>query len=115
MITKFPGLADEQWLDCSEARGTIALFGKEVKVKAYLLEIYQCPPCPKKQTCKLCDQPHFFMSDQPNGKKEKALMIVDYLMPQEVNIRRVFFDDARNEFWIGANHSAELLKVEPLD
>ena len=40
---------------------------------------------------------------------------VDYLMPQEVNIRRVFYDDARNEFWIGANHSAELLKVEPLD
>ena len=39
---------------------------------------------------------------------------VDYLMPQEVNIRRVFFDDARNAFWIGANHSAELLKVEPL-
>ena len=32
MIAKFPGLADEQWLDCSEARGTIALFGKEVKV-----------------------------------------------------------------------------------
>jgi len=24
-------------------------------------------------------------------------------------------DDARGEFWIGANHSAELLKVEPLD
>jgi streptogramin lyase len=40
---------------------------------------------------------------------------IDYLMPQEVNIRRVFFDDARNEFWIAANHSAELLKVEPLD
>jgi hypothetical protein len=36
-------------------------------------------------------------------------------MPQEVNIRRVFFDDARNAFWIGANHSAKLLKVEPLD
>ena len=32
MIAKFPGLADEQWLDCSEARGTIALFGNEVKV-----------------------------------------------------------------------------------
>jgi streptogramin lyase len=40
---------------------------------------------------------------------------VDYLMPQEVNIRRVFFDDTQNAFWIGANHSAELLKVEPLD
>jgi streptogramin lyase len=40
---------------------------------------------------------------------------LDYLMPQEVDIRRVFFDDARNEFWIGANHSAKLLKVEALD
>jgi streptogramin lyase len=40
---------------------------------------------------------------------------LDYLMPQEVDIRRVFFDDARNEFWIGATHSAKLLKVEALD
>ncbi|MCS6913632.1 MAG: hypothetical protein RMK29_01480 [Myxococcales bacterium] len=52
--------------------------GKSVKVKAYLLEIYQCPVCPKKQTCKPCDQPHFFLSDEPNGKKEKALMVTDY-------------------------------------
>jgi hypothetical protein len=36
-------------------------------------------------------------------------------MPLEVDIRRVFFDDAHNEFWIGANHSARLLRVEPLD
>ncbi|MGZ3442374.1 MAG: hypothetical protein ACXVDD_22795 [Polyangia bacterium] len=56
---------------------------KEVKVKAYLLEVYQCPVCPKKQTCKLCDQPHFFMGDKPDTKKEKALMIVDYLMPKQ--------------------------------
>ena len=56
---------------------------KEIKVKAYLLEVYQCPKCPKGQTCKLCDQPHFFLSDKPEGKKEKALMVVDYLMPKE--------------------------------
>jgi hypothetical protein len=73
--------------------GTVSVFGlrktmdkylsKDVKVKAYLLEIYQCPVCPKGQTCKLCDQPHFFVSDQPNGKKEKSLMVVDYLMPKQ--------------------------------
>ena len=33
IIAKLPRLADEQWLDCNEARGTIALFPKqEVKV-----------------------------------------------------------------------------------
>jgi hypothetical protein len=73
--------------------GTVSVFGlrktmdkylsKEVKVKAYLLEVYQCPVCPKGQTCKLCDQPHFFLSDLANGKKEKSLMVVDYLMPKQ--------------------------------
>jgi hypothetical protein len=73
--------------------GTVSIFGlrkaidkylgKEVKVKAFLLEVYQCPPCPKKQTCKLCDQPNFFISDKADGKKEKALMVVDYLMPKQ--------------------------------
>lgn len=53
--------------------------GQEVKVKGYLLEVYQCPPCPKGQTCKACDQPHFFLGDKPDTKKEKALMVVDYL------------------------------------
>ena len=57
--------------------------GKEVKVKAYLLEIYQCPPCPKGQTCKLCDQPHFFLADKVDAKKEKAMMVVDYLAPKQ--------------------------------
>lgn len=56
---------------------------KEVNVRAYLLEVYQCPVCPKGQTCKLCDQPHFFVGDKPDTKKEKALMVVDYLMPKQ--------------------------------
>jgi hypothetical protein len=56
---------------------------KEVKVKGYLLEVYQCPKCPKGQTCKLCDQPHFFLGDKPDTKKEKALMVVDYLGPKD--------------------------------
>jgi hypothetical protein len=57
--------------------------GKDVKVRAYLLEVYQCPVCPKGQTCKLCEQPHFFLGDKPDTKKEKALMVVDYLLPKQ--------------------------------
>jgi hypothetical protein len=56
---------------------------KVVKVKAFLLEVYQCPKCPKGQTCKLCDQPHFFLGDKADTKKEKALMVVDYLGPKD--------------------------------
>ncbi|HEX4458122.1 MAG TPA: hypothetical protein VIA18_09130 [Polyangia bacterium] len=56
---------------------------KDVKVKAYLLEVYTCPKCPKGQTCKLCDQPYFYMGDKPDTKKEKALMVVDYLAPKQ--------------------------------
>jgi hypothetical protein len=57
--------------------------GKEVKVRGFLLEVYQCPVCPKGQNCKLCDQPHFFLGDKADTKKEKALMVVDYLMPKQ--------------------------------
>src|SRR5579883_668204 len=87
-----PSFADQDQ-PTSFPDGTVTVFGlrkemdkylgKEVKVKAYLLEVYQCPPCPKKQVCKLCDQPNFFLSDKPDGKKEKALMVVDYLMPKQ--------------------------------
>jgi streptogramin lyase len=40
---------------------------------------------------------------------------VDYLLPEYTNIRRVWFDDASNSFWTGANHRPALVKVEPLD
>jgi hypothetical protein len=56
---------------------------KDVSVRGFLIEVYQCPPCPKGQTCKLCDQPHFFIGDKADTKKEKALMVVDYLMPKQ--------------------------------
>lgn len=59
------------------------LLNKDVLVRGTLLEVYQCPKCPKGQTCKLCDQPHFFLGDKPDTKKEKALMIVDYLQPKQ--------------------------------
>jgi virginiamycin B lyase len=42
---------------------------------------------------------------------------VEYLMPEDTNIRRVFVDNSTSPvtFWTGANHSAKVLRVEPLD
>jgi virginiamycin B lyase len=40
--------------------------------------------------------------------------IVEYLLPRSTNIRRVFVDEA-DTLWIGNNHGAEVIRVEPLD
>lgn len=76
-------LANGDWTIRGLRKNRQETLTKDVKVSAYLLEVYQCPKCPKGQTCKLCDQPHFFMGDKPDTKKEKALMVVDYLEPKE--------------------------------
>jgi streptogramin lyase len=43
--------------------------------------------------------------------------IVEYLMPKDTNIRRVFVDNRTTPvtFWTGSNHGAAVVKVEPLD
>lgn len=79
---------------------------KDVQVKAYLLEVYECPAelvkcneatskkkkpaaapgaLPAKgaapaepSACRPCDQPHFYLSDEADGKKERALLVADY-------------------------------------
>jgi len=42
---------------------------------------------------------------------------VDYLLPRTTNIRRVFVDQSgeRPVLWVGSNHGASIIKVEPLD
>jgi virginiamycin B lyase len=42
---------------------------------------------------------------------------IEYLPPRSTNIRRVFVDNSTNlvTFWVGNNHGAEILRVEPLD
>jgi virginiamycin B lyase len=41
----------------------------------------------------------------------------EYLLPQQTNIRRVFIDNATTPvtFWVGNNHHASIVKLEPLD
>jgi virginiamycin B lyase len=43
--------------------------------------------------------------------------ITEYQLPRSTNIRRVFVDDrgARPVLWVGSNHGASIVKVEPLD
>jgi streptogramin lyase len=43
--------------------------------------------------------------------------IVEYQLPRPTNIRRVFVDDrlGRPILWVGSNHGASIVKVEPLD
>jgi virginiamycin B lyase len=43
--------------------------------------------------------------------------IIEYQLPRSTNIRRVFVDDSgtRPVLWVGSNHGASIVKVEPLD
>ena len=43
--------------------------------------------------------------------------VTDDLLPRETDICRVFVDNstAPVTFWVGSNHGASILKLEPLD
>lgn len=51
--------------------------GQEVIIRAHVVDVYQCPPCPKGMACKPCSEPHFWIADRPNVERDKALMVVD--------------------------------------
>jgi len=46
----------------------------------------------------------------------KSGQSIEYLLPRSTNIRRVFVDNSTNPvtFWVGSNHGASIVKVEPL-
>jgi streptogramin lyase len=47
----------------------------------------------------------------------KTSQTVEYFLPKDTNIRRVFVDNTTTPvtFWTGSNHGASIVKVEPLD
>jgi virginiamycin B lyase len=47
----------------------------------------------------------------------KSGQITEYLMPRPTNVRRVFLQETapRPTLWVGSNHGASIVKVEPLD
>jgi streptogramin lyase len=42
---------------------------------------------------------------------------VEYLLPRPTNVRRVFVDNRTTPptFWVGNNHGASIVKLEPLE
>jgi virginiamycin B lyase len=57
------------------------------------------------------------LTDQVSRLDTATGDVVDYLLPRPTNIRRVFVDDSgqRPVLWVGNNHGATIVKVEPLD
>jgi virginiamycin B lyase len=57
------------------------------------------------------------VTDQVTRLNAGSGEMVDYLLPRSTNIRRVFVDNTTTPvtFWIGSNHGASIVKVEPLD
>ena len=42
---------------------------------------------------------------------------IEYMLPRSTNIRRSFVDNSTTPvtFWVGNNHGASIVKLEPLD
>jgi streptogramin lyase len=57
------------------------------------------------------------LSDQVTRLNTKTGEFVSYLLPRTTNIRRVFVDNSTTPvtFWVGSNHGASIVKLEPLD
>jgi streptogramin lyase len=57
------------------------------------------------------------MSDQVSRLDPKSGEFVEYLLPHTTNIRRVFVQETGPQpvLWVGNNHGAAIVKVEPLD
>ena len=57
------------------------------------------------------------MSDRVSRLDPKTGQFVEYQLPKITNIRRVFVDNSTTPvtFWIGSNHAASIIKLEPLD
>ena len=56
-------------------------------------------------------------SDRVVRVNPKTGEAMEYQMPDDTNIRRVFVDNSTNPvtFWTGSNHAHSIVKVEPLD
>lgn len=79
--------------------GTISIYGlrkklrknlnQAVKVRAYIVEVYECPCNLRKKDCH-CDKPHIWLSDRASGKKEKGGMMMTGMPKKDPRTKRKF-------------------------
>jgi streptogramin lyase len=57
------------------------------------------------------------LSDRIHRLNPKTGAITEYLLPRQTNVRRVWVDSstAPSTFWVGNNHGASIIRLEPLD
>ena len=57
------------------------------------------------------------LNDRIARLNPKNGQFVEYLLPRTTNVRRVFVDSSTTPvtFWVGSNHGASIIKLEPLD
>ena len=57
------------------------------------------------------------LSDRILRMDPKTGQSVEYLLPRDTNVRRVYVDNSTTPvtFWVGSNHGASIVKLEPLD
>src|SRR6266480_874363 len=57
------------------------------------------------------------LSDRIARLDTKSGQVVEYLLPKSTNVRRVFVDNSTTPvtFWVGSNHGASIIKLEPFD
>lgn len=57
------------------------------------------------------------LNDRVTRLDPRTGQMTDFLLPRETNIRRVFVDNSTTPvtFWVGNDHGASIIKLEPLD
>jgi streptogramin lyase len=57
------------------------------------------------------------VTDQVTRLNTQTGDMIEYLLPRSTNIRRVFVDNSTTPvtFWVGSNHGASIVKLEPLE
>ena len=57
------------------------------------------------------------LNDQVTRLDTKSGQFTEYLLPRSTNIRRVFVEEvgAKTVLWVGSNHGASIVRIEPLD
>ena len=57
------------------------------------------------------------LNDRITRLDTRTGQFTEYLLPRSTNVRRVFVDNSTTPvtFWVGSNHGASIIKLEPLD
>ena len=93
---KVPQVYPDQTLSVYGVRkGMEEHLGKEVRVKAVVVEVYQCPTCKRGTKCPPCDLPHFWVGDKRETPREEALLVADLPYDDRGKYKKLRLDEGQ--------------------